>query len=108
MRKLAMLCAVALLFAAGCATDPASKSWWTLGEADFRALRAGMTTQPEILKLFGTPIKREIFERQGEEVWDYRYLDGTMQMLAWVVFDRQGRYKYYVGQPDPARYSPLE
>ena len=108
MKKLAMLCAVTLLVVSGCVTDPASRGWWTLGEADFRGLKPGISTQAEVLKLMGTPIDRSSFRRQGEEVWDYRYLDGTMQMLAWVFFDAQGRYKYFVGQPDPARYSPLD
>jgi len=108
MKKLVMLCAVALLLMSGCATGPAARDWWTITEAELRGLKPGVTTQTEVLKLIGTPINRSSFPRLGEEAWDYRYLDGTMQMLAWVVFDRQGRYKYFVGQPDPARYSTLD
>ena len=105
MRKLAMFCAGVSLFASGCATDPAARPWWTRGEAEFRGLQAGVTTQAEVLKRMGTPDQRNIYERLGEEAWDYLYLDGPRVMLAWVVFDRQGRYKYYVSQPDPAQNS---
>jgi len=108
MNKLLMFCAGALLLLSGCATDPASRPWWSLGEADFRGLQAGVTTQSEVLKRLGTPLQRANFERVGEEVWDYRYLDGTREMIAWVTFDRQGKYKNYVGQPDPARYSGMD
>ncbi len=106
MKTLVMLCAVLLL--SGCATDPAARAWWTINEADFRSFTPGLTEQAQVLKLMGTPVSRSRFERQGEEVWDYRYLDGTMMMIAWVYFDRQGRYKHFIGQPDPAHYSPID
>jgi outer membrane protein assembly factor BamE (lipoprotein component of BamABCDE complex) len=102
MQKLVMLCASALLLMSGCATDPASGSRRNLGEADFRGLKPGVTTQAEVVKLVGTPVQKTNFERLGEETWDYRYVNGSVQMLAWVVFDAQGKYKYHVAQPDPA------
>ena len=108
MRKLIMVCTVVLLLVSGCATDPAVRSWWTIAELDFRGLKPGVTTQAEVLKLMGAPVNKSSFQRQGEEVWDYRYLNGTMMMIAWVYFDRQGRYKHFVGQPDPAHYSPID
>ena len=97
----------AILMVSGCASDPAAKPWWSLREANFRGLQAGVATQADVRKALGSPLQSTMFPRQGEETWDYRYLDGTIQMLAWVVFDGQGRYKYYVGQPDPARYSGI-
>lgn len=105
MRKLGMFCALALLFMSGCATDPASTPWRDLKEADFRALKPGATQKDEVAKLLGAPFQRARFESRGEEVWDYRYQDGSMQMLAWVFFDLRGKYTHFVGQPDPARYS---
>ena len=105
MHKIVMLGLGSLLLVSGCALDPGARGWWTVGEGTLRGLRAGVTTQAEALKLLGTPMQKTSFSNLREESWDYRYLDGTMQMLAWVVFDDQGRYKYYVSQPDPARYS---
>ena len=97
--------AVTLCVLAGCAADPAIKPWWTLREADFRQLQPGKTTAAEVRTVLGKPGLEMTFTRQGEEVWDYRYLDGTMYMLAWVYFDGRGVYKYFVGQRDPAQYN---
>jgi outer membrane protein assembly factor BamE (lipoprotein component of BamABCDE complex) len=105
MTKLMMSVVVAIVLTSGCASDPAAKPWWSLAEANFRSLQPGVATQADVRSALGTPLQSTRFPRQGEEAWDYRYLDGSMQMLAWVFFDGQGRYKYYVGQPDPARYS---
>jgi outer membrane protein assembly factor BamE (lipoprotein component of BamABCDE complex) len=105
MVKAKLLGILAVLLLAGCASDPASKMWSDLREESFRGLRPGVTTQAEVVKAIGSPQQKTSFERLGEETWDYRYIDGNMQMLAWVVFDSQGKFKHYVGQPDPARYS---
>jgi hypothetical protein len=40
------------------------------------------------------------FSRQGEEVWDYRYLYGTYVYVAEVHFDGDGRTKYTATYPD--------
>ena len=101
MRKLTMMCVAAVMLTAGCATEPGLKSWWNRGEADFLRLQPGVTTQADVLNRFGTPDARVVFELLDEQVWDYYFADGPQGMLAWVVFDLQGRYKYYVGQPDP-------
>lgn len=90
---------------AGCAADPATKTWWTLREADFRQFQPGKTTKADVRTALGKAGLEMTFPRQGEEVWDYRYLDGTMYMLAWVYFDARGVYKYYTAQPDPAYYN---
>jgi hypothetical protein len=100
------LIAFSLLVVGGCATDHAGIPWWTLQETNFRQLQPGKTTKADVRTLFGSPINAVPFPRQGEEVWDYRFLDGSMIMLAWVYFDSSGVYKYYTAQPDPARYDP--
>jgi outer membrane protein assembly factor BamE (lipoprotein component of BamABCDE complex) len=98
--------AVSLLALDGCAIDHAGKQWWALQETSFRQLQPGKTTKADVRTLFGSPINAVAFPRQGEEVWDYRFLNGSIIMLAWVYFDRDGVYKYYTAQPDPARYDP--
>lgn len=97
--------AVSLYLLAGCAVDPAMKPWWTLREADLRQLQPGKTSKAEVRTALGRPGLEMTFPRQGEEVWDYRYPDGAMHMLAWVYFDARGVYKYYTTQPDPAQYN---
>ena len=92
----------AVLLVAGCAMDPAVKPWWTLTEANFRQLQPGKTTQAEARIVLGNPINAVTFARLGEQVWDYRYPDLSIVMLAWVYFDARGVYKYYTAQPDPA------
>ena len=96
---------VSLCLLAGCAVDPAVKPWWTLREADLRQFLPGKTTKAEVRTALGRPGLEMTFPRQGEEVWDYRYPDGAMHMLASVYFDARGVYKYYAAQPDPAQYN---
>jgi len=102
--KRLLFIAVLAALVSGCATDPEIRPWWTLREANFRDLQQGRTTTAEARKLLGSPLNAVVFPRQGEEVWDYRYPDGTYKMLAWVYFDAQGVYKYYTTQLDPAYF----
>lgn len=90
---------------AGCAVDPSVKPWWTLTEANFLALQPAKTTKADVRAAFGRPSAEMSFAALSEEVWDYRFLSGTMIMMASVHFDSRGAYKYYVSEPDPAVYS---
>ncbi len=101
----AWLIAVSAGLIAGCAVDPSVKPWWTLSDANFRSLQSGATTKAEVRSALGRPVAKMVFARQGEEVWDYRFVQGTLIMYATVHFDARGTYKYYVAQPDPAFYS---
>ncbi len=101
----AWLIAASSVLTAGCAVDPSDKPWWTLGDANFRSLRAGETTRAEVRSLLGRPVAEMTFARQGEEVWDYRFPEGAIVVYATVHFDTRGTCKYYVAQPDPAFYS---
>lgn len=100
-RRLSII-VVSLLLLGGCATDATLKPWWTLREANFVQLQAGKMTKADVRTALGRPLSEVVFPRQQEEVWDYRYPDGTKVMLAWVYFDARGMYKYHVVQPDPA------
>jgi len=101
MGKFAMICVGAAMLAAGCATVPGLQHWWNRSETDFQRLRPGVTTRADVRAQFGTPDGMVVFDNLSEEVWDYYFADGSQGMLAWVVFDLQGRFKYYVSQPDP-------
>jgi hypothetical protein len=100
--------AVLLLLATGCAIDPAAKPWWTLREAHLRQLQSGKATKADVQALLGRPLSAMSFSQRGEEVWDVRFVDGTIVMLAWVYFDARGVYKYYTAQPDPAYNAKLD
>ncbi len=88
----------------GCATDPAVKSWWTIGPA-FNQIQAGRTTKDDVFRDLGKPIAEITFPRLGEHVWDYRFADGAMMMYGSVHFNNQGVVTYFTSEPDPAFYS---
>lgn len=108
MGKLAMMWAGVAMLAAGCATVPGLQHWWNRTEADFQRLRPGVTTRADVLKQFGIPDGKIVFDNLGEEVWDYYFAEGSQGMLAWVVFDLNGRFGYYVSQPDPRENAVLD
>jgi len=89
----------------GCASDPLAKVFWTLHEGMFRQLAPGQSTKSDAFALLGTPVLQLTFDRTGEEVWDYRYMDYATHMFAMVYFDSRGVFKGYTSQIDPAHYS---
>jgi outer membrane protein assembly factor BamE (lipoprotein component of BamABCDE complex) len=55
-----------------------------------------------VLDRFGPPMERMTFARTGTEVWTYRWMDGTFEMLADAVFDaRKGTLNDIVLRRDP-------
>lgn len=82
--------------------------YWTIKDSAFRSLKPGATTKAEVRNLIGTPLLESSFPRQGEDVWDYRYLDGTIVMLAYVHFDSRGVVKYYEQRLDPAYHGAMD
>jgi len=74
-------------------------------EAAFNDLKPGASTRDDVLRELGVPLLKSRFPRQGEEVWEYRYLQGTATfMLAYVYFDLDGTFKYSSHMLDPAAY----
>lgn len=57
-----------------------------LTRENFMAVPPGVS-RDAVLDRLGPPIERMTFERTGTEVWTYRWLDGTFEMLADAVFD---------------------
>jgi outer membrane protein assembly factor BamE (lipoprotein component of BamABCDE complex) len=98
--------AVSLCLLAGCAADLALRPWWTMQVSDLQRLQPGKTTRADVRTGLGKPILEMTFPGKGEEVWDYRHLDGVMHMVASVYFDANGVYKFYTTQPDWTQYSP--
>lgn len=86
----------------GCAMDSATKPWWTLKQESFVPVKPGVT-KAEVRSMLGKPMLESAFPRLDEEVWDYRYVQGTTFVyLTEIHFDRQGLVKYYTQYPDPA------
>jgi outer membrane protein assembly factor BamE (lipoprotein component of BamABCDE complex) len=96
--------AAALL--AGCATHQQGRSWWTLNEQSFAGIAPGKTSKQDVERQLGTPLLATVFRNLDEEVWDYRYLNGTRTYGAEVHFDLQGRAKYTSTYPDYCPFGP--
>ncbi len=103
MNKLA-LAAVLTLTLSACATQTGRMDWWTLGPQSFKQATPG-TSKADVERMVGKPMLVAMFDRVGEEVWDYRYADGSLVGITEVHFDRQGKVKYYTQFPDPAWYN---
>jgi outer membrane protein assembly factor BamE (lipoprotein component of BamABCDE complex) len=91
----------------GCAAHGQSRPWWTLSDQNFSAIQPGATGKADVERLVGTPLLVTVFPRQEEEVWDYRYLNGTRNYAAEVHFDKQGRTKYTATYPDRCPFAPV-
>jgi hypothetical protein len=64
-------------------------------------------TRDQVLDRVGPPMERMSFARSATDVWTYRWLDGTFEMIAEPVFDAQTGVVKYVGIfRDPAYSSP--
>jgi outer membrane protein assembly factor BamE (lipoprotein component of BamABCDE complex) len=73
--------------------------WYRLSEQSFAQFKPG-ASKTEVERTLGRPMNSVVFRNLGEEVWDYRFLNGTRTFISEVHFDDQGRYKYYVTYPD--------
>jgi len=75
-----------------------------LTEKNFRTqLVADSTTREQILEAFGRPALVTRFPNLTEEVWTYRYLDGTREMLNDIhIAAATGVVRTYNLYPDPA------
>jgi hypothetical protein len=55
-----------------------------------------------VLDQFGPPMERMKFARTATEVWTYRWIDGTFEMLANAEFGKDGKLVQITVQRDPA------
>jgi outer membrane protein assembly factor BamE (lipoprotein component of BamABCDE complex) len=102
-----LLAAVAALSLTACAglspSGYAPTMYTSIHTAAFTGLKPGVTTKEDVRKQVGIPLTESHFPRLNEDVWEYRYLDGTtIVMLAYVHFDPNGVLKYYEQRLDPA------
>jgi hypothetical protein len=94
---------LSLTACAGYAPGSLPTPYWRIHTPSFDNLKPGVTTKAEVRKQVGTPLTETSFRRKNEDVWEYRYVDGsTIIMLAYVHFDPSGVFKYAEHYLDPA------
>lgn len=74
---------------------------------NFSAVGQG-TTRDAVLDQFGPPMERMGFPRSATEVWTYRWMDGTLEMIADAVFDAKGGLTHIALYRDPAFSSAVD
>ncbi len=77
-----------------------------LTETAFLGLRSGETDKNATLGRLGRPAQISNFPNLREEVWTYRFMDGSFYKLGDIAFDAQsGKLKYVSTYLDPAYYN---
>ncbi len=71
-----------------------------LTRSDFMSLPEG-ASRTTVLDELGPPMERMTFARTATEVWTYRWLDGTFEMIADAEFAQGGNLKQIVLLRDP-------
>lgn len=71
-----------------------------LTPANVARVKPGMD-KLEVLELLGKTAKSQFFELKGEEIWDWRYMDGRQYKVFSVSFDRQGKVVSSASIDDP-------
>ena len=61
-----------------------------LTPANFAKVTPGIE-KTQVMALLGRTARTQFYELKGEEVWDWRFMDGQQPKLFSVTFDRQGR-----------------
>jgi outer membrane protein assembly factor BamE (lipoprotein component of BamABCDE complex) len=108
MKRLSLLCSVVAAAAlAACAAQEGVRPKWTLHEGDFTSITPQKTSKQDVERLVGKPLTTMVFPRLGEEVWDYRYMNGVDTYVAEVHFDMQGQTKYYTTYWDRCGLGPI-
>lgn len=68
---------------------------------NFEKVRAGMT-RDAVRRILGQPARRQVYELQGQETWDWRFVDAGRNASFVVTFDREGKVVSAATGPDPA------
>jgi hypothetical protein len=73
---------------------------------NFDAIPVG-ASRDAVLDRLGPPMQKMTFERTATETWTYRWMDGTLEMLATAVFGTgTGGFKQITVARDPEFTSP--
>ena len=81
-----------------CAVAPTS---WQRGNDSFRPIQLGVTTQADLLRLYGPPDDRTYLQLRDLNVWSYRYKEsGVWDSMMHIMMDRQGVVRETMSGPD--------
>lgn len=77
-----------------------------LTPANFARVQAGMD-QTEVRRMLGKPARTQRYAmKPDEDVWEWRFRDGTQSKLFTVTFDRQARVLSTATAEDPRDVTP--
>jgi outer membrane protein assembly factor BamE (lipoprotein component of BamABCDE complex) len=104
MKKFSSLAAATTVLLAACAGSYNPTLYTSIHDGAFASLKPGTTSKEDVRKQIGIPLTESHFPRLNEDVWEYRYIEGTtVVMLAYVHFDANtGVLKSYEQRLDPA------
>ncbi|WP_156401110.1 hypothetical protein [Duganella sp. Root1480D1] len=97
MKTIVRVALLSLLLTA-CAVAPPS---WQRGNDSFRPVQLGVTTQADLLRLYGPPDDRTYLPLRDLTVWSYRYKEsGVWDSMMHIMVDRQGVVRETMSGPD--------
>ena len=89
------------LLLSACAVAPPS---WQRGNDSFKPIQLGITTQADLLRLYGPPDDTMYLQLRGLTVWSYRYKESSVwDSMMHVMTDRQGVVREMMSGPDPEK-----
>ena len=81
-----------------CAVGPPP---WQRGNDSFRPVQLGVSTQADLLRLYGPPDEATYLQLRDLNVWSYRYKEsGVWDSMMHIMMDRQGVVREMMSGPD--------
>lgn len=96
--KTRFIVAISSLLLSACAVGPPA---WQRGNDSFKPIQLGITTQADLLRLYGPPDDTTYLHLRGLNVWSYRYKEsGVWDSMMHIMMDRQGVVRETMSGPD--------
>lgn len=96
--KTRLAIAILTLFLTSCAGGPPP---WQRGNDSFLPVKLGVTTQADLLRLYGPPDEASYLQLRDLNVWSYRYKEsGVWDSMMHIMMDRQGIVRETMSGPD--------
>lgn len=86
------------LLLSACVAAPPS---WQRGNDSFKPIQLGVTTQADLMRLYGRPDETTYLQLRDLQVWSYRYKEsGVWDSMMHIMMDRQGIVRETMSGPD--------